>query len=269
MTLRTLGLSLAFIALFALGAAAQDMPHEEVPFACARCHTDSDEAPIDFDHEETGFVLTGRHALAACRDCHDLADFSKIVNDCRTCHTDVHQARLYPECGTCHDPGNLTIIDPYTVHENTSFQLMGAHVRVDCGSCHTREIYAEYERIASTCYDCHRADFQEAQDPAHNEQDFGTGCEACHTQFGWHPGMLGGHPGAFPIYSGAHAGEWDRCSTCHIDPGNYSEFSCFECHKHNQSDMDDEHEEVQGYFYDSYSCFVCHPDGQVHEHDDR
>ncbi len=267
MIFRTVGLSLALIVLSAATLAGQGMPHEDVPFTCTKCHTDSDETPIEYDHDETGFTLTGRHALAACRDCHDLADFSKISGDCRACHTDVHQARLYPECGSCHDAGSLTIIDPYAVHENTTFQLMGAHVRVDCGSCHEREIYAEYARPTPDCYTCHRSDYEGAEEPVHSEIDFGTDCEMCHTQFAWMPGMLQTHLGSFPIYSGEHAGEWDSCSTCHTDPGNYQQFSCLDCHKHNEADMDDEHDEVAGYWYNSFSCFACHPDGRVH--DDR
>ncbi len=246
----------------------EGMPHEKVPYSCDVCHTDSDDTPIAFDHRQTGFTLEGRHVGTDCKRCHDVAAFSRTSSECRSCHTDAHQARLYPDCERCHTPFTWTVTDHNKAHASTAFQLIGKHVRVDCGSCHTREIYAAYEGPSPDCYECHRSDYESAQDPAHSEFDFGTDCEECHTQFAWHPSSLGRHLGSFPIYSGEHAGEWNSCSTCHTEPGNYQTFSCLNCHAHNQADMDDEHEGVTYYFYASSLCFSCHPNGTAEE-DDR
>ncbi|HEY7471110.1 MAG TPA: hypothetical protein VIE68_02060, partial [Gemmatimonadota bacterium] len=59
-----------------------------------------------------------------------------------------------------------------------------------------------------------------------------------------------------------HDNEWDTCQTCHVSPGNFSVFSCLNCHEHNQAEMDDKHDEVGGYAYDSARCYDCHPDGR-------
>lgn len=37
---------------------------------CASCHATTGFAPSTFDHAATGFALTGKHATAACADCH-------------------------------------------------------------------------------------------------------------------------------------------------------------------------------------------------------
>ncbi len=66
----------------------------------------------------------------------------------------------------------------------------------------------------------------------------------------------------FPIYSGEHAGEWDACVDCHVVPNDFGIFECIFCHAHTQEEMDDEHEEVGGYTYESQACFNCHPNGE-------
>ena len=66
-----------------------------------------------------------------------------------------------------------------------------------------------------------------------------------------------------PIYSGKHEGEWNLCIDCHLG-NNYSDFSCIDCHEHdNQADVDDDHDGVSGYVYNSDACFSCHPTGEA------
>ncbi len=63
----------------------------------------------------------------------------------------------------------------------------------------------------------------------------------------------------FPIQSGKHAGF--ACSDCHLN-ANYNVFSCIDCHAHSKSDMDDKHDDVGGYSYNSQACYSCHPNGR-------
>ncbi|MBK7174906.1 MAG: hypothetical protein IPH84_17145 [Bacteroidales bacterium] len=92
---------------------------------------------------------------------------------------------------------------------------------------------------------------------------FSTDCKQCHNLSpGWSPAEYKDHDSqSFPIYSGTHKGEWDNCSDCHTNPSNYAQFTCTNCHEHNQGDTDDEHEGVSGYTYNSIACFGCHPNG--------
>ena len=97
--------------------------------------------------------------------------------------------------------------------------------------------------------------------------DFSTNCLECHsTRPGWKPADFREHDGLyFPIYSGEHSGTWVNCAECHTDPSNYALFNCIICHEHNQPDMDEEHEGINGYLYDSQACFDCHPTGSADE----
>jgi hypothetical protein len=251
-----------------VAAAAQAMPHEQLPFDCSKCHQNAaDRSDIGFDHSEVDFELIGHHATVGCARCHDLADFARADDRCFSCHTDVHQGRLYPDCGTCHSPTGWDVIDPYGAHARTAFQLMGVHTTLDCDSCHEREIIAERSELAWGCYDCHRTEYETNQMPPHAEYGFPTGCGECHMQLDWRPTFTREHPGDFPIFVGTHAGEWTECTDCHGSTGTWLPFSCLGCHKHNEADMAEEHEEVDFYYYDSYGCYGCHPMGIAEEDD--
>ncbi|MBK9258020.1 MAG: hypothetical protein IPM42_21430 [Saprospiraceae bacterium] len=67
----------------------------------------------------------------------------------------------------------------------------------------------------------------------------------------------------FPIYTGKHKDEWNTCSDCHTNPNNYNIFSCINCHEHNnKNEVDDDHNGVSGYSYNSAACYSCHPMGK-------
>ena len=79
---------------------------------------------------------------------------------------------------------------------------------------------------------------------------------------GWKPAEFAIHDAQFfPIFSGAHNGEWTSCTECHSNPANYSVFTCIDCHEHNRTDMDDKHSGENGYEYSSLACLDCHPTG--------
>jgi hypothetical protein len=64
------------------------------------------------------------------------------------------------------------------------------------------------------------------------------------------------------VYSGSHRGEWNSCAECHSN-SNYSTFTCIGCHEHNQTDMNNKHNEVSGYTWASEACLQCHPTGKA------
>ena len=92
---------------------------------------------------------------------------------------------------------------------------------------------------------------------------FPTTCADCHTTSAWIPSTWDHDSQYFPIYSGKHEGEWNQCSDCHTVAGNYSVFSCIDCHEHDDpADMADKHQGVPGYSYNSQACYTCHPTGE-------
>lgn len=238
-------------------------PHKKISIPCKSCHIEENWHTMIFNHDSTGFFLEGVHAQVACKDCHDIKDFSKISPGCRTCHLDVHYGKLGNECQRCHKPTNWLDFDVQDVHRNTSFPFVGIHARLDCKVCHQGSLEGEFRMLKSLCIDCHQTEYSQTQNPVHTGLGFSTQCQECHTMFSWIPADFKQHDAYFPIYSGAHNGKWDDCTTCHYQKGNYQEFSCYlNCHEHNQASTDRKHHEVSGYVYDSHACYRCHSGGR-------
>jgi hypothetical protein len=256
----------ALVLAGATAAGAQENPHEKLDRPCESCHGMTSFRDVHFDHEETGFRLEGVHDGVECVQCHVLEDFSRVENDCFSCHEDVHRGALGFDCERCHGVSGWTVFDADAIHEETSFPLLGRHALVDCESCHEGLSTGDLALEASRCVDCHRRDYLETASPNHVGAGFSTDCEECHSAVTWQPGYLADHDGLFfPIYSGRHRGEWDDCSNCHTDPGDYAMFECILCHEHERTAMDGAHLGIPGYEYTSAACYACHPRGEAGE----
>ncbi|HED09646.1 MAG TPA: hypothetical protein ENJ10_03075 [Caldithrix abyssi] len=254
-------LVLLFLFVFPGGGHAQSNPHADTQFDCQTCHQQAGWHTVSFDHDTTGFSLTGAHKKTTCLSCHDITSFKKVGSQCRDCHQDVHENRLSPECNTCHAPSGWSLMSPVKAHESTTFQLLGAHASLDCYSCHRNERNTGFLIEASECVDCHRTQYAQTTNPNHTGAGFSLQCDQCHSLIRWQPAIYNDHDALFPIFSGSHAGEWSQCSSCHDQPGNYQAFTCFTCHEHNKASTDGEHDEVSGYIYESNACLSCHPQG--------
>jgi hypothetical protein len=47
-----------------------------------------------------------------------------------------------------------------------------------------------------------------------------------------------------------------------VSPASFAVFECTQCHEHNRTSTDNDHDEVNGYVYESRSCYSCHRDGE-------
>lgn len=123
--------------------------------ACITCHSDHHGRNFQlvrfskekFNHDLTGFKLTGAHAMKVCTDCHKPSFISSpsirkkrftylgLNQECTSCHTDYHQNTLPQKCTNCHDQ---KAFKPATLfnHEKTKFRLAGKHQFIPCASCH-------------------------------------------------------------------------------------------------------------------------------------
>jgi len=234
--------------------------------ACFACHP-TGEATGGFNHNNTSFPLTGAHLTTACIDCH-ASGYTGTTTVCSECHDDDYMQSQNPNhfalnipntCDQCHTTNPGWEPAAFPIH-NSYYELQGAHLIIssDCAACHG----GNYNSTPNTCFGCHDDQYNQTVDPPHLSLQFSTDCELCHTQNAWEPSTFNHDGQYFPIYSGEHQGEWETCSDCHTNPGNYAIFSCIDCHEHNQPDMDDEHEGVPGYSYNSQACLGCHPTGQ-------
>jgi hypothetical protein len=233
--------------------------------ACLACHPTGD-ADMVFNHNESGFPLTGAHTMVDCIACHS-SGYENTPTACDACHLPDYNQTTNPnhtalglptDCATCHTTAPGWNPASFDIHDNY-YALSGAHVIIanDCVACHN----GDYNNTPNTCYGCHQSDYEQTIDPPHFDLQFSQDCASCHNESGWVPSTFDHDAQHFPIYSGKHEGEWSQCLDCHNVPGNWPVFTCVTCHSNPETD--EEHNGVGGYFYESSACLACHPTGDA------
>lgn len=231
---------------------------------CENCHFPAALTweQATYDHSSI-FPLTGAHQDLQCNNCHSTI-FAGTPTDCYPCHQTDYAGAVDPnhvinqfdhDCTVCH---NSSAWEPASFdHASTSFPLTGAHVPLTCQQCHA----TGYTNTSTECFACHQQNYNGTTDPNHLVAHFPIQCNECHTTSAWQPANWNHDSQYFPIYSGKHNAQWNTCADCHTNPTNYADFSCLTCHEHNQTEMNDKHNEVPGYSYVSSNCYSCHPTG--------
>ncbi len=219
---------------------------------CLACHDGLDTYGDDFDHDALAFPLLGQHAAVACGACHAGArspgDLQAAPDACYDCHAadDAHEGRFGQDCAACHTAEDWQ--EATFDHELTDFPLTGAHVDVDCASCHEGDVF---EGTPTACYDCH-------PDPEYHAGLFGTDCAACHDTAAWSPARYD-DPHTFPFDHGEEG--VSPCRRCH--PQDLQTYTCYECHEHNPAEVEREH--LDEGIADFQDCVECHPTGEEDE----
>jgi hypothetical protein len=196
--------------------------------ACDKCHDAGDwkRAPR-FDHDQTDYVLTGRHTEVECDACH-LAPRLPLRRDatgnripiyepvpfrsCLDCHSDPHKGRLSSRCSECHSTRGFEEIDRRDFnHALTRYPLRGKHAGVSCAACHGENL-ARPNPPSATCAACH-------QDPHGGEATLAgdpADCGSCHRVEGFAPstyGVMQHRSAAYPL-DGKHTPV--ACTGCHV-----------------------------------------------------
>jgi hypothetical protein len=253
-----------------------DMHNQTVGSDCGRCHTPVSWVVNNITeiHQRSRFPLVGAHVTADCFDCHTNASsnlllFGPLGVECIDCHQQDYAATTNPNhttsgystnCTNCH---NMTALSWSGAGINHNFfPLTAGHDIQNCQECHKTP---DYTSTSPLCISCHQDNYNATTNPSHAQLSFSTNCTDCHTTNpGWKPAEYREHDAkSFPIYSGEHSGEWSSCVDCHTNPASYAQYTCIDCHEHNQQDMDGEHGGVQGYAYNSPACLACHPTGSA------
>ncbi len=199
---------------------------------CSLCHSSQGWRPALFDHLKTsGFELIGAHRALTCKQCHINNATKGLPRDCYGCHTLDYSAVLDPghlkgnyphDCTMCH---SANIWRPATFnHNQTKFPLIGAHVSVECSSCHLDNRYAG---LPTDCWSCHSSAFNGVADPSHLANNFDHNCALCHSTARWSPATFDHSKTAFPL-TGAHTRA--ACTVCHTNGYNNTPSDCFFCH---------------------------------------
>ncbi|TCK18046.1 hypothetical protein DFR30_1305 [Thiogranum longum] len=194
--------------------------------------------PLTFNHTKTDFHLKGAHTTIACTTCHLAGKtWSEAPSACNDCHkeSDPHKGNLGSKCNDCHTPARWDRFE--FDHDSTDFQLLGAHKKVRCASCHVNE---RYEDTPDRCNSCH------AINDVHAGAN-GNKCETCHNEKSWDKTDFDHGDTDFPL-RGKHRKV--RCEACHTDPvkDKKPETECIACHR-----SDDAHHGNYG-----KQCDSCH-----------
>jgi hypothetical protein len=238
-----------------------------IPKDCGTCHTTVPGwKPATFTIHNQYFALDGGHASVECITCHTNGNYATTPNTCAGCHINNYNQTVNPnhttlnlstDCATCHTTNPGWKPATFAVHD-TYYVLQGAHLSVACNTCHT----SGYPNTPNTCYGCHAANYNQTNNPNHVSAQFSTDCASCHSQIAWTPSTFNHDAQYFPIYSGKHKNKWTTCADCHTNSSNYADFTCTtSCHP--QSTMNNQHQGISGYAYNSPACLSCHPDGST------
>lgn len=149
--------------------------------------------PDNFNHDKTGFILTGSHKSIDCSKCHNSSfitdsklkkknkTFLGLTEKCQNCHEDYHQTTLGNDCTSCHNTEKFKPLKNFD-HNKTNFRLTGRHDTVECISCHTMEKKngKDFQRFKglsfANCSSCHN--------DVHKGV-FGADCKSCHSTNGF------------------------------------------------------------------------------------
>jgi hypothetical protein len=240
------------------------------PQTCEQCHDTNLWTDAVFNHTTTGFALTGMHTTPPrqCADCHINGNYNITNTACVSCHQTDYNNALTPvnhisagfptTCELCHDTNLWT--DGVFNHNNTPFPLTGMHTAPPrmCVDCHVNN---NYTTLPTTCIGCHQADYNATSNPGHAAQPqfFPTTCQTCHTTSSWLNATF--NHIQYTQFPTNHGNANGVCATCHINSNDYSVFQCTQCHGGNNPN-NFQHDQVNGYVYNSVNCYQCHRNGQ-------
>lgn len=253
---------------------------------CADCHTPTGWRILSgsggaggFDHARTGFPLTGRHAHAACTECHRAG--RRMSRECAGCHEDAHQRRLGLACDRCHSARSWTGVAAIARHRLSRLPLTGMHALAACTECHQRTTQHQWRGVPADCLACHANEYRR-QDihPLHtgvpgdpSSPPLPRDCGLCHRATSWVPAFApasfqfrttaaalkkpDGHDLKFPISFGKHRSA--ECSDCHPAATAPRAVRCTGCHAHNPLRLQAQHAKVAGGARGQ--CLGCHVGG--------
>jgi hypothetical protein len=227
------------------------------PQDCSLCHTTVQWRGATFNHSNTRFLLTGAHVLVTCTQCHTNGRFAGTPTTCSSCHltryngtsNPNHVAAGFPQdCSLCHSTTNWS--GARFTHPPSLFVLAGAHVSLQCSSCHAS---GRYVGLPTTCVSCHLSRYNGTTNPNHVNSGFPQDCTVCHTTTAWTPASFNHGLTRFPL-SGAHVSV--PCVNCHI-AGVYAgtPTACYGCHRTEYTSVTNPNHAAAGF---PTTCANCH-----------
>jgi len=149
---------------------------------CESCHKVDGWKIAGYDHDKTGFKLSGKHSEIGCLACHKPIQREPSILQiqfiglgwlCPDCHQDIHsgqfdenvilenESRKMTDCARCHTASRWKA-DNFNHNINSSFKLEGAHLKTPCVGCHKSMVKNEktfilYKPLDQRCSSCHKS----------------------------------------------------------------------------------------------------------------
>jgi len=241
---------------------AENPNHVQAQFStdCEACHSMAATSWYITDYQHpSSFILRGAHLRVDCMGCHQ-SGYAGIPQNCYACHQQDYLSSHDPDhskfgfpttCETCHNENQWGDAE-FDHLEISGFEIRGAHLTIQCISCHVNN---QISGLPRECYGCHENDFSGVQDPNHVMAQFSHDCLECHSEMVWSPSTFDHAETRFAL-SGAHLSV--VCGDCHIN-GQFAgtPLDCYSCHEGDyQAVTDPSH--VQAQF--DHDCRQCHTD---------
>jgi hypothetical protein len=144
------------------GTSAPNHQQAGFPTDCTACHTTATWTGATFNHNGTGFPLTGAHTQTSCDRCHGDGVYAGKPTTCVSCHlTDYNnsvdpnhrQAQFSTDCASCHTTTVWTSAT-FTTHDAQYFPIYTGKHRgkwTSCSTCHVNP--SDYRQF--DCLWCH------------------------------------------------------------------------------------------------------------------
>ncbi len=188
---------------------------------CTKCHSEDTWNPVQFNHSNTGYALTGKHRTAECQDCHRNRIYRNTTSACIGCHQGQydsaasHVSKGYSrKCTDCHTDNFSSWVFKHTTAAK------------NCAGCHMSSRPLSHTtsiaKNAATCETCHNSTTTWT---SHIHPVMSNGCNSCHMND--KPQSHANNPAAYPA----------TCEICHTSSNNWSSYKhttattgCSTCH---------------------------------------
>jgi hypothetical protein len=191
---------------------------------------------------------------------------ASLANDCFACHAPLRGA-VEARCTSCHAVANiglLTVAGAPVLQSRPIAPFHQALADTDCMGCHTDHPMASLtpahshtfahgmltSAAGAACVSCHAA----PTDTVHTGVT--AQCSTCHSQTDWAAATID-HARFFAL-TGPHD---VACASCHTVADNFSTYTCFSCHEHQEAALIREHLEEGIRNIDN--CVACHRDANA------
>lgn len=238
--------------------------HQDIQKDCLSCHspfsgTSTDKCISCHVPEKIGIVTVSGNEMPDSVKTPFHKELSSI--QCASCHTD--HAGILAESATTRFTHSLlpaSVADAcLSCHESGKpDDKLHMDLASNCSGCHTTDRWQnarlDHDQLPAVfqkdCVGCHSE--HRPADGLHRNS--GNACYDCHSTNTWKPSTFD-HDQYFR-FDRHHPAD---CQSCHENPENFKEYTCYSCHEHSRARIAGEHRE-EG-IVDFENCAECHRSG--------